>query len=52
MEILLIIIGILILILLAYLAFFKKSDIPEIKQDDTGLEIDTAAAERGFAYCR
>ncbi len=39
MEILLIIIGILILILLAYLAFFKKSDIPEIKQDDTGLKL-------------
>lgn len=39
MEILLIIIGMLILILLAYLAFFKKSDIPEIKQDDTGLKL-------------
>lgn len=39
MEITLIIIGVLILILLVYLAFFKKSDIPEIKQDDTGLKL-------------
>jgi hypothetical protein len=25
--------------MLAYVAFFKKSEIPEIKQDDTGLKL-------------
>jgi competence protein ComGC len=39
MQIVLIIIGVLILLLLIYIGFFKKSDIPEIKQDETGLKL-------------
>jgi DNA recombination protein RmuC len=39
MQIILIIIGVLILLLLIYIGFFKKSDIPEIKQDETGLKL-------------
>lgn len=39
MEIAIIILLVLILLFIAYVAFLKKSDIPEIKQDDTGLKL-------------
>lgn len=39
MELLLIILLALVLVLLAYLAFFKKTILPETKQDDTGLQL-------------
>lgn len=39
MELAIIILLILILLFIAYVAFFKQSEIPEIKQDDTGLKL-------------
>ena len=39
MEIFIIILLVLILIFIAYLAFFKQTEVPEIKQDDTGLRL-------------
>ncbi len=35
----LIILGIFVLILLIYIAFFKNNELPETKQDDTGLKL-------------
>ena len=39
MQTLIIILLILVLIFLAYVAFFKEQKIPELKQDDTGLKL-------------
>ncbi len=39
MELAIIILLVLILLFVGYVAFFKQSDIPEIKQDDTGLKL-------------
>lgn len=39
MELAIIILLVLILLFIAYVAFFKQSEIPEIKQDDTGLKL-------------
>ncbi len=39
MELAIIILLVVMLLFIAYLAFFKQSDIPEIKQDDTGLKL-------------
>ena len=39
MELAIIILLVLILLFIGYVAFFKQSEIPEIKQDDTGLKL-------------
>ena len=39
MELAIIILLVLILLFVGYVAFFKQSDMPEIKQDDTGLKL-------------
>ncbi len=39
MELAIIILLVLILLFVGYVAFFKQSEIPEIKQDDTGLKL-------------